>query len=265
MAEADHPYKVPALERGMQLLMLFDRNRREIGAPEIGQLLGIPRTSVFRLLQTLENLELVTRATRTMGGAYRLGPAVLRLGFEYIASLDITELGRPVVEALCAATDLPTQLVIRDGREVVVILRLTGNSAFQSNVSVGTRMPAHATALGRVMLADVTESELRKLYPERALERFSAQTPASVAELRRIVAEDRLRGYALSDSFYERGISAVAAPVRDGTDRIVAAISVTTQREAIPGEERDVLARKVVAAADELSRRLNYRGNRAAA
>ncbi len=262
MAGNDNAYIVPGLERGLAILMLFDRNRREISAPEIASALGIPRTTVFRLLHTLQHLEMVAM---TDSGAYRLGPAVLRLGFEYIASLDMSELARPIVERLRDDTGLPAQLVIRDGREVVVVLRFAGASAFESSVSVGTRMPAHATILGRVLLSDMSEAELRKLFPERELKRFSAHTPKNVSALAALLDTDRARGYAVSESFYERGISAIAAPVYDRTGRVVAAISVTSQREAIGASERAALVDKVMGAAGELSNQLSYRGDRAAA
>lgn len=257
MAAGANPYIVPGLERGMQILMLFNRTRPAISAPEIAHSLGIPRTTVFRLLQTLQALELVVP---TDSGAYRLGPAVLRLGFEYIASLELTELARPVLERLRDATGLAAQLVIRDGRDVVVILRLPGAATFQSNVSVGTRMPAHATVLGRALLSEVDDAALRRLFPEPELMRFSPRTPRTLAELTRVLEADRARGYASSDSFYEQGISAIAAPVRDGTGQIVAAISVTMHGDPAAGGERDRLARRVVEAAAELSRQLNYRG-----
>ena len=250
-------YIVPGLQRGIEILMLFDRNRRAITAPEIAQTLGIPRTTVFRLLQTLQALDLVRP---TEGGTFRLGPAVLRLGFEYIASLELTELARPVLERLREATGLAAQLVIRDAREVVVILRLAGASTFQSNVSVGTRMPAHATVLGRVLLSGMSRETLRRLYPEDTLAPHSPNTPRTRAALERLIAADQARGYAVSDSFYERGISAIAAPVRDGSGEVIAAISVTMQGEAVPAEMRAALGRRVVEAAGTLSGQLNYRG-----
>jgi len=256
-SQSGNPYLVPGLERGMQILMLFDRERREVGAPEIAQRLGIPRTTVFRLLHTLVHLQLLVG---TESGAYRLGPAVLRLGFEYLASQDITELARPVVQQLRDDTGLPAQLVIRDGREVVVVLRVAGASAFDSSVNIGTRMPAHATILGRVLLSDCSADDLRALYPERTLKAYSPHTPETVGALAKLLAGDRARGYAVSSSFYERGISAIAAPVRDAAGRIVAAVSLTTQREAIPEQERAALVDRVVAAAKALSEQLSYRG-----
>lgn len=248
-----NPYLVPGLERGLRLLQLFRPGRTEIGAPEIARELDLPRTTAFRLLQTLEALEFVERCAN---GSFRLGPAVLRLGFEYVASQDVGEYGREVVERLCDETGASSQLAIRDGRELVVVLKKNPSSTFVSNVQVGTRMPAHATVLGRILLQDV---ELRKLYPEGKLKQYTAQTPKTVAELERLIAQDRARGYAVSESAYESGISAVAAPVRNYEQRVVAAISVIVPQPRLEAKRREELINKAVAAAAELSRRLSYR------
>ena len=249
-------YVVPALERGLKVLQLFDRSRVELAPPEIAKALGLPRTTVFRLTQTLENLGFLERN----GAAFRLGPAVLRLGFEYLASLELTEIARPVVEGLRDETNCAAQLVIRDGREVVVVLKAATASMFASNVTVGTRFPAHATILGRTLLCELPDEDLARLFPEKQLKSFSQNTPKTLAELTALLAEDRRRGYAISEGFFERGISALAAPVRDRTGRIVAAVSLTLQRQSLePKELRDKLIEQVRAAAAELSQRLDFR------
>jgi len=249
-------YNVPGLERGLRMLQLFDRNHKLLAAAEMARALAIPRSTAFRLAQTLEFLGFLERD----GDRYRVGPAVLRLGFEYIASLEVTELARPVIERLRDATDLSAQLVIRDGREVVVVLKASPSSTFASNVTVGTRLPAHATILGRVLLGDADDEMLRRLYPESALPRVSPRSPRTLVELKRLVREDHARGYAVSESFFEHGVSAVAAPVRDQSGGIVAAVSVTAQRPALePKGLREKLVAQVLGAAAELSRQLNYR------
>jgi len=255
-------YNVPGLERGLRILQLFDRTRKVLSAAEMARALQIPRSTAFRIAQTLEHLGFLVRENE----AYRVGPAVLRMGFEYIASLEFTELARPIVERLRDESGFSAQLVIRDGRDVVVVLKAAGQSAFASNVNVGTRMPAHATILGRVLLTDTDDRALEALYPSAALPKVSAKSPRSVAELKRLVNEDRARGYAVSESFFEQGISAVAAPVRDGTGHVVAAISVTAQRPSLePGELRERLIKQVLRAARDLSYQLNYRPAEAAA
>jgi len=255
-------YNVPGLERGLRMLQLFDRTRKFLTAAEMARAIDIPRSTAFRLAQTLEFLGFLERE----GDRYRAGPAVLRLGFEYIASLEVTELARPVIERLRDATNLSAQLVIRDGSEVVVVLKASPPSTFASNVTVGTRLPAHATILGRVLLSDADDRTLQALYPDAMLPQHSARAPRTLADLKRLIREDRARGYAVSESFFEQGISAVAAPVRDQTGTIVATISVTAQRPTLePNELRDRLVAQVLGAAGELSRQLNYRPADAAA
>jgi len=255
-------YNVPGLERGLRMLQLFDRSRKVLSAAEMARALQIPRSTAFRIAQTLEHLGFLVRENE----AYRVGPAVLRLGFEYIASLEFSELARPIVERLRDDTGFSAQLVIRDGRDVVVVLKAAAQSAFASNVNVGTRMPAHATILGRVLLTGTDDRALAALYPAASLPKVSAKSPRTLAELKRLVNEDRARGFAVSESFFEQGISAVAAPVRDGTGHVVAAISITAQRPTLdPAELRERLVKQVLHAARDLSHQLNYRPAEAAA
>jgi DNA-binding IclR family transcriptional regulator len=255
-------YNVPGLERGLRILQLFDRSRKVLGAAEMARALQIPRSTAFRIAQTLEHLGYLVREK----DAYRVGPAVLRLGFEYIASLEFTELARPVVERLRDESGYSAQLVIRDGQEVVVVLKAMAQTTFSSNVNVGTRMPAHATILGRVLLADADDRALAALYPGSTLPKVSPKSPKSLGELKRLLREDRARGYAVSESFFEQGISAVAAPVRDGAGVVIAAISITAQRPNLePAELRERLVKQVLRAARDLSHQLNYRPAEAAA
>jgi DNA-binding IclR family transcriptional regulator len=251
-------YLVPGLQRGLEILRCFRRDRQQISAADIARELHIPRSTVFRLMTTLEHLGFLERSRD--GRDFRLGSAVLTLGFEYLASLEVTELGRPVLERLRDKTGFNAHLVIRDGREVIFVLKVNAPSMFTGGVTVGTRLPAHATVLGRVFLAHLDEAALDALYPDGKLERYTSQTPASLDELRAILAEDRRRGYAISENFFERGISAIAAPVFDATGAVVAAINITVPDESVDRRRlRGKLAEEVVAAAQELSRLLGHR------
>src|SRR5262245_20152814 len=157
-------YTVPGLERGLRILCEFSRREPALTAPELARRLGVPRSTVFRLLVTLEQMGFVERTPD--GRAHRLGLAVLRLGFEYMASLDIVALGRPLLERLRDDTAYAASLVVRDGRDIVYLQRAAPQSPFATTVTVGTRLPAHATVLGHVLLGDLTLSALRALYPE---------------------------------------------------------------------------------------------------
>jgi DNA-binding IclR family transcriptional regulator len=250
-------YSVPALERGIRILSLFDRTRTEISGVDVVRELRLPRATAFRLLHTLEHLGCLRRAE---SGAYRIGPAVLRLGFEFVGTLDVAQVARDAAERLRDRTGCSAQLVIRDGRDVVVVLKSVGPGAFSTSVSVGTRLPAHATILGRVLLCELTDVELAELYPELELPRVGNGSPQTLAELKELLCADLARGYAVSESLFEQGISAVAAPVRAADGEFVAAVSLTVYKATLePTTWRDRLVQEVLAAAAEISERLGYR------
>ncbi|CAJ9306271.1 IclR family transcriptional regulator [Burkholderia pseudomallei] len=261
-ARNDSNYVVPGLERGLRILAEFSPREPVLGAPELSKRLGIPRTTVFRLLQTLESLGFLERADKDRN--YRLGVAVLRLGFEYLSSLELTDLGLPVIESLRDATGFTAHIVIRDGRDVVFVAKAqnAGNAFGSVRVNVGTRLPAHATTHGHVLMGDLSLAQLRALYPERVLERVTKATPETVDALFDVIRDDARRGYGIGNSAFERDISVVTAPVRNEASRIVAVVTVTVPRPEIDAAlVAEGLVEKVVRAAAELSRRLNYRSD----
>ena len=182
-------YMVPALERGLRLLQEFGRGNATLGAPELARRLQLPRATIFRMLNTLEAMGFLQRAEGS--NDYRLGLSVLRLGFEFLSSMDLTELGQPVIARLCGEIRYPCNIVVRDGRSIVYVAKVTPPTPLTSSVRVGTRLPAHATALGRVLLADLSLSELRTLYPEEHLEAHTPKTPRTVLDLFNLVEADR--------------------------------------------------------------------------
>ena len=252
--DAQDKYIVPGLERGLLLLCEFTRSNRTLTAPELARRLALPRSTIFRLLTTLETMGFVTRS----GNEYRLGMSVLRLGFEYLASLELTELGQPLLARLCDRVNYPSNLVVRDGRSIVYVAKVSPPSVFSSAVNVGTRLPAHATVLGRILLEDLSLSELRELFPEEHLEQHSPCTPKNALELFDMVQADRQRGFVSGEGFFESSISTVAAPVRDGSSKIVAALGVTVPTAQIAHVNFNELLLQVRRSADELSRLLNY-------
>ena len=249
-------YLVPALQRGLQLLAQFSRNERELTGAELSRRLGLPRASVFRILQTLEQMGFVERVGE--GVHYKLGMAVLRLGFEFLASMELTELGRPVIDDLSAATGLSAHLVVRDGREVVFVAKSAGRSFIFNSIQVGARLPAHATVLGRVLLAGLSRDELAALYRGAELPAFTNQTPTSLAALKEQIDEDARRGYGVSQGGFESAISTIAAPVFDSHHRVSAAVNVTVPAQQVDPQQLDELVAQVRQAALRLSQHISH-------
>lgn len=239
---------VPGLERGIAILRLFRRDRARLAPAQIAAELSIPRSTVHRLLIELSGLGLIRRAD---DGRYALDAGVLTLGFEYLASNDVVAVAGPVLEALRDQTNWSTHLGIRQGRSIIYLSRYASRASVSRNVSAGSRLPAHATLMGRVLLADLEPTELRALYADPDLADGHAEAPHSVADLQHLIDADRARGYAAATGFYEPGVRAVAAPVRDATLATVAAINAT----AVGGDGSDLP--QVAAAVAEAAARIS--------
>ena len=243
---------VPGLARGLKILALFGRARPRVTPPEMARELDIPRSTVHRLVATLEAMGFLRRVDGA--GAYELGPAILTIGFEYLGSLDIVQLSEPALAHLHEETGLSAHLAMRNGTEIVYLSRHARRATAFSNVTVGTSLPAHATSMGRMMLADLSPAELRALYGRAPLRAYTDETPTTLAALEVMLIEDRRRGYVIGTSLFERGVTSVAAPVRDRTGRTVAAINVTAVGAVLDrGYLHGELKERVLTAAGEIS------------
>ena len=250
---AENKYIVPALAQGLGILSLFGGERRSFTAPEIALKLSLPRTKVFRLLQTLQSMDYV-RCEQDKRH-FSLGPALLNRGFEYLASLDMVELAQPILQRLRDRTGLSSHMAVRDGREIIYVSRFAARSTIASSVNIGTRFPVHATIMGRMTIFEMDDRELDRLFGKQPLERFTKQTPTTLKALKLLLAEDRKRGYAVSQSFFEAGVSSIAAPVRDSAGAILAAINVTAVNAHIDDHAmHGDLKEAVLEAAAEISR-----------
>ena len=259
---SENRYIVPALAQGLGILSLFGGDHRSFTAPEIARKLSLPRTKVFRLLQTLQSMDYLRCEPDKR--RFSLGPALLGRGFEYLASLDMVEVAQPILQRLRDRTALSAHMAIRDGREIIYVSRFAARSTIASSVNIGTRFPVHATIMGRMTICEMSDRELAQLFRDQPLKRFTKQTPTTLKALKALLAGDRARGYAVSQAFFETGVSAIAAPVRDGASRIVAAINVTAvnahiDEQAMHGELKDA----VLEAAGEVSRWLSRTGSAA--
>jgi DNA-binding IclR family transcriptional regulator len=257
-AEARDRYVVPGLERGLRMMEELARRGAPMGLSELARSLGVNRSTAYRLACTLEGMGYVVREPN--GKGYRLGTRVLGLGFTFLNSLELVDLARPHLEKLRDDTGTSAHLAIREGREIVYVSRVASTHHLTSNVTVGTRLPAHATSMGRILLMDRPEAEIRSLYADAALPAFTGFTPTTVDRLVAVLAEDRARGHVVSRSSFEAGIASIAAPVRDAEGRVIAALSVVGADTILDPPEREAdLVRATVAAADQVSLWLGHR------
>ena len=254
----DDRYAVPALRRGLAILRSFERDRPVLSMVELARINGLPRATAFRLVHTLEAMGFLVR--EPVGQGYRLGPAVLSLGFGYLAGLELPDIARPVLERLRDTIGASAHLAVRDRVEIVYLVQVSGQSALTSNIGVGSRLPAHGSTMGRALLLDLDDQALAALFADAPLAAMTEQTPRTLEALSRILAEDRKRGYVASRSFYERGVASLAAPVRDAAGTTVAAVSMVASEHAVDAEAMDGAVKdQVLEAAAEISRWLGHR------
>ncbi len=252
-------YTVPALARGLEILSFFTHERRILSGAQLAKMAQLPRASVFRMLQTLEQAGYVDRVGELgTHPSYRLGVAVLRLGFEFLTSMELTEQGRPVIESLSDACGHSSHIVVRDGRDVVIVAKALGRHATFHAIQVGARLPAHATVLGRVLMAGKSLQEIEQLYANMPMKAFTDRTPITPQALKEAVDETQSMGYAISQGGFESGISTIAAPVFNEDKQVCAAISVTVLSSRIPEEKLPLLITQVRESAYLLTWRLQH-------
>ena len=226
------PYLVPGLVRGLAALRSFTPQRPENGLGDIARALGVTRSAAFRTVHTLVSegyLLAVPGTTR-----YRLGPQVLGLSYGFLASRELLEVAQKPLEALRDDLDWSTHLGVLDGRHVLYLMRCPSTDGLSSLVHVGSRLPAAQTAMGRLLLAHRSEREIRRLMADR---------PG--AEIATILANRTRDGRAetvVHEGQFESGLCSLAAPVRDMSGSVVAAISATKSAEGLgPKVERATL------------------------
>lgn len=224
-------YIVPALERGLLLLQAFSKDKPVQSLGILAKELDLPRATTFRLANTLEHLGFLIRDEES--GEYRVGAAALKLGWTYLTGLELPEIAYPFLSDLRYRTGASVHMSVREGTEVVYVSRLAAQAALSSNIRVGSRLPAHASTMGRALLQDLEDEDLFELYRgTRELAPFSPDTPPTVVALRDLLLKDaRNDGVVVSRGYYERGVVSVAAPIRDGSDRVVAAVNITASAD----------------------------------
>lgn len=253
-------YSVPPVHRAFTLLRHIAAGGRCRNASATARELGINRTTLIRLLHTLEAERMIESLDD--GLSWQLGPGMLALAADALKSRDVVRVSQPVMARLTAALGLSSHLGILDGTDIIYLLRETPNSHLVSNVREGSRLPAHATTIGRVLLAYLSDDELVRRYGETGLRKVTDKTATTLADLRRQIAADRERGTAWSAGNFERGIGSCAAPIFDHQGRVIAGLNVTgpeaqfTPRTPLATE----IETRVKAAAAEVSEGLGYRG-----
>jgi IclR family transcriptional regulator, pca regulon regulatory protein len=211
---------------------VFSRDRPALTLSDVARLTGITRATARRILLTLEEVGHV----RSDGRLFSLTPRVLSLGWAYLSSLNLWETAQPLMEELADRTNESCSVATLDLPDVVYVARMPTRRIMTISLGVGTRLPAHCTGMGRVLLASLPDSELEAFLADAQLEAFTDRTIVDVAGLREAIEAVRGQGWALVDQELELGLRSIAAPLR-AEGRTIAALNVAVAAARVPLDE----------------------------
>ena len=220
---------VQSLDRGLAVIRAFGPDRERLSLSEVARVTGLTRAAARRFLLTLVKLGYV----RNDGREFSLRPRVLELGYAYLSGLALPEVAAPHLEELVARLHESSSISVLDGHQIVYVARVPTKRIMTVAISVGTRFPAYATSMGRVLLAALPDEEFERYLAEATFERLTSRTVTSPARLRTIVREVAGQGYAIVDQELEEGLRAVAAPIRGAADVGTAAINVSAHASRV--------------------------------
>ncbi|MET0198064.1 IclR family transcriptional regulator [Rhodococcus sp. 14-2470-1a] len=219
------PDYVQSLARGLAVIRAFDAEHPRRTLSDVAKTTDLTRATARRFLLTLVELGYV----RSDGSMFWLTPRVLELGYSYLSSLSLPDVAGPHLEALAEQVRESSSVSILDGDDVVYVARVPVSRIMTVAITIGTRFPAFATSMGRVLLAGLPEDKLDAYLRRVELSPLTGRTITDVSSLRAELDSVRAQGYCLVDQELEEGLRSIAAPVRDHAGDVVAAANVSTQ------------------------------------
>jgi IclR family transcriptional regulator, pca regulon regulatory protein len=224
------PDFIEALARGLDVIRAFQPRQPVMSLAAVAAAAGLARPTARRMLLTLSDLGYV----RAVDGGFELTPRVLDLGMSYVLSKGLWEIARPHMEALVAQTHESSSIAQLDGSDILYVARVAVPKIIALAVTIGTRFPAMQTSLGKVMLAALPPDEAEQVLAEPSRSGIAARWQPAAAERAAELRDVRARGWALTDEQLALGIRSVAAPLRDGSGRVIAAMNVTVHAAETP-------------------------------
>ncbi|MGH3222228.1 MAG: IclR family transcriptional regulator domain-containing protein [Streptosporangiaceae bacterium] len=221
---------IEAIARGLDVIRVFQPGRPVMSLTAVADAAGLARPTARRILLTLEEMGYV----RAADGGFELTPRILDLGMSYVLSRGLWEVARPHMEKLVARTHESSSIAQLDGSDIVYVARVAVPKIIALAVTIGTRFPAMQTSLGKVLLAALPPGEAERVLAEPSRSGITARWQPDAEERAAALREVRARGWSLTDEQLALGIRSVAAPLRDGEGRTIAALNVTVHAAETP-------------------------------
>jgi IclR family pca regulon transcriptional regulator len=250
-----------SLERGLAILSCFTPKRPVLGIADIADELGMSRSTTHRYVITLLALGYLEQGASRK---YRLGLRVTDLGMSALNSTGLREHAHPYLEELRQRSSYTVSLAVLDGPEILYIDRVRsfrrGQGQVNGDVTTGSRLPAHSTAMGKLLLANLPEADQRELIASMKLTKHGPNTITGKKALREELDEVLDASFAVDDEELARNLHSIAAPVRNERREVVAAVDIAAPSSMISLDELvDALGPHLISTADRISARLGYR------
>jgi DNA-binding IclR family transcriptional regulator len=247
---------IQSLERAFAILEEVARNREGINLADLSKAVGLHNSTTFHLVKTMAQLGYISHVRDSK--RYRIGAKLFTLAAGALEENSFLALATPVLETLTGDTGEAAHFAIRSGSDVVVIARTTGSGLLQMVDRTGAQRPAHATALGKVLIAALNDAQIRQFLGKQPLRRFTAKTIVERDALLREIDEVRRKGIAYDDGEFDAEVRCVAVPVRDFAGRVAGAIGISGAVWRLSLQALQSKSQQVREAARLLSAQLGY-------
>ena len=249
-------YRIAAVDKTLDILEALGQQKKEMALPELSKALGMPKATLFRYLVTLENRGYVRKTLND--DRYALGFKVLELGRQVLGNLNLHAMALPFMKTLQAQFQETVNLAVLDGCEIVYIEILESPQTFKMAARVGAHEMAHATSLGKAMLAFLPDEEVERIAETSNLPKRTANTIDSLSQLWPELGMIRERGYAIDEEENEAGARCVGVPIFDHQGNVVAALSISGPASRLSAAEVEKLGAALVAASQQISQGMGY-------
>jgi len=247
---------VQSIERALDILELLAKEGQPMRLTDLSLKLGQHKSTVHRLLATLERRQYVEQHRDT--GRYGLGLRVFELGARVFNKMELRVEVNPFLRELVDRTSETAHLVIRDGWEAVYIDKVESPHSIRMYSEIGKRTPLYCTSMGKVLLAGMSDDEIERFLREVKLVRYTPNTITDPNELRRHLHQVRINGYAIDDAEHEENVRCIGAPIRDYMGRVIGAVSLAGPSMRITRERMGELAKVLKEVTARISARFGY-------
>ncbi len=225
---------IQSLEKGLNVIAIFDNDHQRMTLTEVAKKVGLTRANARRILLTLQHLGYVDYED---GKHFSLKAKVLCLGYSYLSSLSLNELAHPFIQALVKDINESCSMTVLDGTDIVYIARVQTKRIMTISLGIGSRLPVHATSMGRVLLSGLALNDLDKVLDKITFEAYTPHTITNKQELFECINLVREEGWAMVDQEFEIGVRSIACLVKDKYGKTLAALNISGHASRVTKKE----------------------------